>query len=401
MEVRTMHKPVYLDHHATTPVDPRVLDAMLPFFGPKFGNAASRTHSFGWEAEKAVEAARRRVAELTGAAPREIVFTSGATESDNLAIKGVVEACRGRGNHVITIATEHPAVLDTVRHLEKLGCQATILAPYKDGLVDPANLRDAIRPDTVLVSVMAANNEIGVVQPVREIGAICRERGVFFHCDAAQALGKIPIDVEADHIDLMSLSAHKVYGPKGIGALYVRRRAPRVALAAQMDGGGHESGFRSGTLNVPAIVGFGVACAIAQREMAEEAARTGALRDRLLARLEAELEDIAVNGSRTLRLPGNLNVSFPGVEGDSLVLSLPDIALSTGSACSSASVEPSHVLKALGVGPWRERGAVRFGIGRFTTAEEIDYAAARVVEAVRKLRSIGPGWVRFPANPPV
>ena len=396
-----MHKPVYLDHHATTPVDPRVLDAMLPFFGPKFGNAASRTHSFGWEAEKAVEVARRRVAELAGAAPREIVFTSGATESDNLAIKGVVEACRARGNHVVTVATEHPAVLDTVRHLEKQGCQATILAPYKDGLVDPASLREAIRPDTVLVSVMPANNEIGVVQPVREIGAICRERGVFFHCDAAQAFGKIPIDVEADHIDLMSLSAHKIYGPKGIGALYVRRRAPRVALAAQMDGGGHESGFRSGTLNVPAIVGFGVACAIARREMAEEAARTGALRDRLLAQLEAALDDVAVNGSRTRRLPGNLNVSFPGVEGDTLLLSLPDIALSTGSACSSASVEPSHVLKALGVGPWRERSAVRFGIGRFTTAEEIDYAAARVVEAVRKLRSIAPGWVRFPANPPV
>ena len=391
MEVRAVHKPIYLDHHSTTPVDARVLEAMLPFFGSKFGNAASRTHSFGWEAEKAVELARRRVAELAGAAPREIVFTSGATESDNLAIKGVMEAGRGKGNHVVTVATEHLAVLDAVRHLEKQGCRATILPPYKDGLLDPASLREAIRPDTVLVSVMHANNEIGVVQPVREIGAICRERGVYFHCDAAQGFGKIPIDVEADHIDLMSLSAHKLYGPKGIGALYVRRRGPRVALAGQMDGGGHESGFRSGTLNVPAIVGFGVACAIARREMAEEAARTAALRDRLLAQLEAALDDVAVNGSRTRRLPGNLNVSFPGVEGDSLLLSLPEIALSTGSACSSASVEPSHVLNALGVGPWRERSAVRFGLGRFTTAEEIDYVAARVVEAVRKLRALAPG----------
>jgi cysteine desulfurase len=388
-----MHKPVYLDHHATTPVDARVLEAMLPFFGPKFGNAASRTHSFGWEAEKAVEMARRRVGELAGAAAREIVFTSGATESDNLAIKGVVEACRAKRNHVVTVATEHLAVLDTVRHLVKLGCQATILPPDKDGLVDPASVGEAIRPDTALVSVMAANNEIGVVQPVREIGAMCRERGVYFHCDAAQGFGKVPIDVEADHIDLMSMSAHKMYGPKGIGALYVRRRGPRVALTAQLDGGGHESGFRSGTLNVPAIVGFGVACAIARREMAEEAARTGRLRDRLLAQLEAALDDVAVNGSRTRRLPGNLNVSFPGVEGDTLLLSLPDIALSTGSACSSASAQPSHVLKALGVGQWRERSAVRFGIGRFTTEEEIDYVAARVVEAVRRLRSLAPGGV--------
>ncbi len=386
-----MHKPVYLDNHATTPVDPRVLEAMLPFFGPKFGNAASRTHSFGWEAEKAVEMARRRVAELAGASAREIVFTSGATESDNLAIKGVMEACRAKRNHLVTVATEHPAVLDTVRHLEKLGCQATLLPVDKDGLVDPASVGAAIRPETVLVSVMTANNEIGVLQPVREIGALCRERGVFFHCDAAQAFGKIPIDVEADHIDLMSLSAHKLYGPKGIGALYVRRRAPRVALAAQMDGGGHESGYRSGTLNVPAIVGFGEACAIARREMAEEAVRTAELRDRLLAQLEAALDGVEVNGSRTRRTPGNLNVSFPGVEGDTLLLSLPDLALSTGSACSSATAHTSHVLKALGVGPWRERSAVRFGIGRFSTAGEIDYAAARVVEAVRKLRALAPG----------
>ena len=386
-----MHTPVYLDHHATTPVDPRVLDAMLPFFGPKFGNAASRTHSFGWEAEKAVEIARRRIAGLAGAAPREIVFTSGATESNNLAIKGVLEACRAKGNHLVTMATEHPAVLDPVRHLEKQGCQATVLPPGPDGLLDHARLRDAIRPDTVLVSVMFANNEIGVVQPIREIGAICRERGVLFHCDAAQAFGKIPLHVDEDHIDLMSLSAHKLYGPKGIGALYVRRRQPRVSLTAQMDGGGHEFGFRSGTLNVPAIVGFGEACALARREMSEDAVRTAALRDRLLALLEAALDDVAVNGSRAQRLPGNLNVSFRGVEADTLLLSLPGIALSTGSACSSASPEPSHVLKALGAEPWRGRSAVRFGIGRFNTAGEIDYVAARVIESVRRLRSLVPG----------
>lgn len=383
-----MHKPIYLDCHSTTPLDPRVLEAMLPFLGPKFGNAASRTHSFGWEAEKAVEVARRRIAGLAGAAAREIVFTSGATESDNLAIKGVMEACRTKGDHVVTMATEHPAVLDPVRHLEKLGCHATILPPRQDGLLDPALLREAIRPTTVLVSVMHANNEIGVVQPVREIGAICRERGVFFHCDAAQSFGRLALDVEADHIDLLSVSAHKLYGPKGIGALYVRRRGPRVALAAQMDGGGHEFGFRSGTLNVPAIVGFGEACAIAREEMAEETGRVAGLRDSLLAQLESALGDVAVNGSRTRRLPGNLNVSFPGVQGDTLLMSLPGIALSTGSACSSASHEPSHVLKALGVEPWRGRSAVRFGIGRFTTAEEIDYTAARVVESVHKLRSL-------------
>lgn len=386
-----MHKPVYLDHHATTPVDARVLDAMLPFFGPKFGNAASRSHSFGWEAEKAVEIARRQIAHLAGAVPREIVFTSGATESDNLAIKGVLEACRGKGSHLVTMATEHRAVLDPVRHLEKQGCQATILSPGQDGLLDPGRLRDAIRPDTVLVSLMYANNEIGVIQPIRDLGAICHERGVPFHCDAAQAFGKIPIHVERDGIDLMSLSAHKLYGPKGIGVLYVRRRQPRIALAAQMDGGGHEFGFRSGTLNVPAIVGFGEACAIAGREMSEEAVRTAGLRDRLLSRFEAALDDVTVNGSRTRRLPGNLNMSFAGVEADTLLLSLPEIALSTGSACSSASPEPSHVLKALAVGPWRERSAIRFGIGRFNTEEEIDYVAARVIESVRKLRALAPG----------
>ena len=386
-----MHKPIYLDNQATTPVDPRVLDAMLPFFGPAFGNAASRSHRFGWEAEKAVETARRRVASLAGATPRELVFTSGATESNNLAIKGVAEACRAKGNHIVTMATEHRAVLDPIRHLERQGCQATVLAPNPDGLLDLARLRETLGPSTVLVSVMVANNEIGVVQPIREIGALCRQRGVFFHCDAAQAFGKIPIHVEEDSIDLMSLSGHKLYGPKGVGALYVRRRHPRVPLVAQMDGGGHESGYRSGTLNVPAIVGFGEACVLAGREMSQEAERTAGLRDRLLARLEAALDDVTVNGSRTHRLPGNLNVSFAGVEADALLLSLPEIALSTGSACSSASPEPSHVLKALAAGPWRERSAVRFGIGRFNSEEEIDYTAARVIEAVRQLRSFAPG----------
>ena len=385
-----MQKRIYFDNQATTPVDARVLEAMLPFFGAKFGNAASRTHSFGWEAEKAVETARRRIAELAGAAPREIIFTSGATESDNLAIKGVMEASRAKGRHLITMSTEHRAVLDAARHLEKQGCHLTLLPPDADGLLDPARLRDAIRSDTVLVSVMYANNEIGVLQPIREIGAICRERGVFFHCDAAQAFGKIPVQVEEDRIDLMSLSAHKMYGPKGVGALYVRRRSPRVTMAAQMDGGGHESGFRSGTLNVPGIVGFGEACAIARREMAEESQRTTAFRDRLIAQLESALDGAVLNGSRTARLPGNVNMSFAGVEADTLLLSLSDIALSTGSACSSASPEPSHVLKALKTGPWRERSAIRFGIGRFNTAEEIDYVAGRVVESVRKLRSLMP-----------
>jgi cysteine desulfurase len=385
-----MQKPVYLDHHATTPVDARVLEAMLPFFGPKFGNAASRGHSFGWEAEAAVELARKRVAELAGAAPREIVFTSGATESDNLALKGVMEAYRSKGNHLITMATEHKAVLDTAKRLERQGCRLTVLPPRRDGLLSLDGLRDAILPETVLVSVMHANNEIGVIQPVSEIGAICREKGVLFHCDAAQSFGKVPIRVEDDYIDLMSVSAHKMYGPKGIGALYVRRRNPRVELAAQMDGGGHEFGMRSGTLNVPAIVGFGEACAICAREMAEEAARLAALRDRLKAQIEAGLDRVYVNGSMEHRLPGNLNMSFAGVTGESLLMSLPDVALSTGSACTSATVEPSYVLKALGVGEGLAHSSLRFGLGRFNTAEEVDYVAGRVTEAVRKLRALSP-----------
>jgi cysteine desulfurase len=391
-----MQKPVYLDCHATTPMDPRVLDRMLPFFGPKFGNAASRSHSFGWEAEKAVEHARKRIAELAGAQPREIVFTSGATESNNLAIKGVVEAARSASVHgvdggsVITVETEHRAVLDPVRRLERLGYRAIVLPVGRDGLLDLDRLRDSLQPDTMLVSVMYANNEIGVVQPVREIGALCHERGVLFHCDAAQAFGKIPIRVEEDHIDMMSVSAHKMYGPKGVGALYVRRRNPRVRLAPEMDGGGHEFGMRSGTLNVPGIVGFGEACDLCAHEMEADASRVRGLRDRLKAHLEAELARVDVNGSMEHRLPGNLNMSFAGVSGASLLMSLPDVALSTGSACTSATVEPSHVLRALGVGDELAHSSLRFGLGRFTTEEEIDFVARRVVESVRKLRALVP-----------
>lgn len=388
-----MRAPIYLDHHATTPVDPRVLEAMLPYFGPKFGNASSRGHRFGWEAEQAVERARRQVAELAGASPREIVFTSGATESDNLALKGVAEAYRARGGHIVTAATEHAAVLDTARHLERQGFRVTILPPRPDGLIDLDRLRDAILPETILVSIMYANNEIGTIQPVREIAAICREKGVLFHSDAVQAFGKVPIDVEAVPIDLLSMSAHKMYGPKGAGALYVRRRDPRVRLAAQMDGGGHEHGLRSGTLNVPAIAGFGEACAICAREMTEEAGRVGRLRDRLKARIEEGLDAIRVNGTMAQRLPGNLNVAFAGVDADALLMSLPDIAISTGSACTSAAVEPSHVLKALGLTPEAAHSSVRFGLGRFNTEEEIDYAAGKTIEAVKKLRACAPQFL--------
>ena len=374
-----MRPPIYLDHHATTPVDPRVLEAMLPWFGPKFGNAASRSHRFGWEAETAVDQARKRIAALAGAAPRDIVFTSGATESNNLAIKGI------GARHIVTMATEHRAVLDPVK---RLGVPVTILAPQPDGRINLEMLRDAILPETGLVSIMFANNEIGTVQPVREIGAICRERGVPFHCDAAQAFGKIPVDVEADGIDLMSLSAHKMYGPKGVGALYVRRR--KLRLTAQMDGGGHESGMRSGTLNVPAIVGFGEACSIAATEMQTEGERLELLRDRLVHAIAAGLEGVHINGGMEHRLPGNLNVAFDGIDAEALLMSLPEVALSTGSACSSATVEPSHVLRAIGLSPGLAHGSVRFGLGRFNTEEEIDYAAARLVQSVNRLRSLTP-----------
>jgi len=360
---------------------------MLPFFGPKFGNAASRGHRFGWEAEKAVEFARKRIAALAGAHPGEIVFTSGATESNNLAIKGVAEAYRPQGNHIVTMATEHSAVLDPIRHLERQGYTATVLPPQPDGRLDLRALRAAIRPETLLVSVMYANNEIGVIQPVREIGSLCHEMGVLFHCDAAQALGKIPVDVDADGIDLMSLSAHKIYGPKGVGALYVRRR---VQITAQMDGGGHEGGRRSGTLNVPAIVGFGQACALCGQEMAAEGERLRGLRDRLLSQLQSGLEAVRVNGSLEHRLPGNLNLSFAGVNAETLLLNLPEVALSTGSACTSAVAEPSHVLRALGIGEDMARSSVRFGIGRSNTADEIDWVARRLIAAVQKLRAFTP-----------
>ncbi|MGA3016239.1 MAG: IscS subfamily cysteine desulfurase [Bryobacteraceae bacterium] len=384
-----MHAPVYLDHHATTPVDPRVLNAMLPFFGLNFGNAASRAHSFGWAAEKAVEHARKRVAHLAGAQPREMVFTSGATESNNLAIKGAAEANPAR-SHFITVATEHRAVLDPLRHLERQGARVTVLAPRPDGLLDLDQLRAAILPETLLASVMYANNEIGVLQPVAEIGAICRERGVLFHCDAAQAFGKVPIDVNALKIDLMSASAHKLYGPKGVGFLYVRRSAPRFQLTAQMDGGGHENGLRSGTLNVPAIVGFGEACAVCAREMPEEAARLALWRDRLLDRLTAALDGVTVNGSMAHRLAGNLNLSFAGVDAESLLMALPDVALSTGSACTSGTQEPSHVLRALGVSDELARSSIRIGLGRTNTEQELDHAAHRIIESVKKLRTLSP-----------
>ncbi len=376
---------IYLDHHATTAVDPRVVEAMLPYFTQKPGNAASRSHSFGWEASSAVERARRQIAGLAGAASRDIVFTSGATESNNLALQGVAAGITGKPRHIVTMATEHKAVLDPVRHLEQAGMRATVLPPQPDGRLDLACLRAAILPDTMLVSVMYANNEIGVIQPVREIGAICRERGVLFHCDAAQAFGKIPIDVEADAIDLLSISAHKMYGPKGVGALYVRRG---VRLAPQIYGGGHENGLRSGTLNVPGIVGFGEACALAAREMTDDDARIRSLRDRLWSCL-ARLSGVRINGGMEHRLAGNLNVSFAGVDGDALLAAIPDIAVSAGSACTSGS-DSSYVLEALGTPPEFLQCVVRFGIGRNNTEEEIDYAAARVTAAVVELRALSP-----------
>ncbi|MBS1856303.1 MAG: cysteine desulfurase [Acidobacteria bacterium] len=380
-----MRKPVYLDCHATTPVDERVLRRMLPYFGEAFGNAAS-AHRFGWDALAAVELARRQVAALAGVEPKEVVFTSGATESDNLAIKGAIGAAGG-GGHIVTVASEHRAVLDSVRSLEQSGCAATVLPPREDGRVDLESLRNAIRPDTVVVSVMYANNETGVIQPMEEIGAICREKGVLFHSDAVQAFGRIPLSMERDGIDLMSVTAHKMYGPKGAGALVVRRRA---RLVAQMDGGGHESGMRSGTLNVPGIAGFGEACALAAECMAEESTRIAALRDRLLAALRRGIAGMHVNGSLAHRLPGNLNVSFEGVEGDALMVAMPDLALSAASACGAHGPAGSHVLEAIGVPRELQQSALRFGLGRFTTEEEVDYAAARVIETVQKLRAERP-----------
>jgi cysteine desulfurase len=385
-----LNLPIYMDNHATTPLDPRVLEAMMPWLTTKFGNAASRSHSFGWEAEAAVDQARQQVAALIGASAKEIIFTSGATESDNLALKGIAEAYRERGNHIVTQVTEHKAVLDTCHHLENSGYRVTYLPVNSDGLISLDELRRAIDDTTILVTVMAANNEIGVIQPIAEIGQICRERNVFFHSDAVQAAGKILLDVDALCIDALSLSAHKLYGPKGVGALYVRRRNPRVEIAEQINGGGHERGMRSGTLNVPGIVGFGKACEIAAQEMATEAERLRRLRDRLRQRLESSLDQVRVNGSLEQRLPGNLNMSFAGVEGEALLMGLSDVALSTGSACTSAALEPSHVLRALGLGDEIAHSSLRFGLGRFNTEAEIDYTADRLIEVVQNLRELSP-----------
>ncbi|HEX3105658.1 MAG TPA: IscS subfamily cysteine desulfurase [Terriglobales bacterium] len=378
--------PIYLDNHATTPVDPRVLDAMLPYLADKFGNAASRSHSFGWSADEAVETARGQVAALIGANKNEIVFTSGATESDNLAIKGIAEAYRGKGNHIITVCTEHKAVLDSCKRLETSGCNLLYLPVKKDGLINLDALCASISDATILVTIMAANNETGVLQPITEIGRLCREHGVIFHSDAAQAFGKIPLDMVRQNIDLLSISAHKLYGPKGVGALYVRRGIEIVPI---IDGGGHERGMRSGTLNVPGIVGLGKACEIAHREMSQESCRIAGLRDRLHEKIKAGLGEVYVNGSIEQRLPGNLNMSFAGVDGEELMTAIDDIAVSSGAACTSAQIEPSYVLKALGVSDELAQSSIRFGIGRFNTEAEIDYAAGKVVHTVQQLRELG------------
>ena len=382
--------PIYMDNHATTRVDPRVLDAMLPYFSDTFGNAASRNHEFGWVAEQAVEQAREQIAKLIGATSKEIIFTSGATESDNLAIKGVAEMYREKGDHIITQTTEHKAVLDTCKRLEKHGFRVTYLPVQKDGRIDLDDLKRAIDEKTILVSIMHANNEIGVLQPVREIGQLCHERGVLFHTDAVQSVGKVPFNVIEDHIDLASISAHKIYGPKGVGALYVRRKNPRVQLVAQIDGGGHERGMRSGTLNVTGIVGLGKACEIAMHELSEETAKLTQLRDRLKQQILSNLDEVYVNGSMEHRVPGNLNISFAYVEGESLLMGISDIAVSSGSACTSATLEPSYVLKALGTGDDLAHSSIRFGIGRFNTQAEVDYVAKRVVETVKRLRELSP-----------
>jgi cysteine desulfurase len=382
--------PIYMDNHATSQLDPRVLEAMLPYFTSKFGNAASRNHSFGWEAEQGVETAREQIARLIGATAKELIFTSGATESNNLAIKGIAEMYRERGNHIITQVTEHKAVLDTCKRLEKYGYRVTYLPVKADGLIDLDDLKRAMDDKTILVSIMFANNEIGVVQPIAEIGKLCHERNVIFHTDAVQAVGKIPVDVNAMNIDVLSLTAHKLYGPKGVGALYVRRRNPRVQISAQLDGGGHERGMRSGTLNVPGIVGLGAACEIAREEMASEAARLSRLRDKLKAKLESSLDYIHVNGSMEHRLPGNLNMSFVYVEGESLLMGINEIAVSSGSACTSATLEPSYVLKALGLGDDVAHSSIRFGLGRFNTEAEVDYTADKLIDIVQKLRELSP-----------
>jgi len=382
--------PIYMDNHATTQTDPRVVEEMLPYYTEKFGNAASRNHEYGWIAEQAVEQARERIAKLIGATAKEIIFTSGATESDNLAIKGVAEMYKEKGNHIVTQAIEHKAVLDTCKRLEKYGFRVTYLPVQKDGRIDLDDLKRSMDDKTILVTIMAANNEIGALQPIREIGALCHERGVLFHTDAVQAIGKVPFNVIQDNVDLASITAHKLYGPKGVGALYVRRKNPRVQLVAQIDGGGHERGMRSGTLNVPGIVGLGKACEIATNGMAEEAKKLAALRDRLKDAIMGQLDEVYINGSVEHRLPGNLNISFAYVEGESLLMGINDIAVSSGSACTSATLEPSYVLKALGAGDDLAHSSIRFGLGRFNTQAEVDYVAERVVDTVKRLRELSP-----------
>ncbi len=386
----TVQTPIYLDNHATTPVDPRVLEAMLPYFTERFGNAASKSHPFGWEAESAVDTAREQIAKLIGAAAKEIVITSGATESDNLAIKGVADAYREKGNHIVTCVTEHKAVLDSCKVLQKHGFDVTYLPVRSDGLIDVQQLKEALTDRTILISLMAANNEIGTINPVKEIGRLAEEKNILFHTDATQGVGKIPLNVETMGIDLLSLTAHKMYGPKGVGALYVRSTKPRVKLTPLIDGGGHERGMRSGTLNVPGIVGLGKACEIAQREMSAEGERLIALRERLKDGIVAELDEVYLNGHAVERLAGNLNMSFADIEGESLLMGLKEIAVSTGSACTSASLEPSYVLKAIGLADELAYSAIRFGLGRFNTEEEIDFTIHRVVEEVRRLREISP-----------
>ncbi len=386
-----MKIPVYMDNHATTPVDPRVLEAVLPYFCEKFGNAASRNHSFGWEAEAAVDEAREQIAQLIHASsPKEIIFTSGATESDNLAIKGVAAFYQDKGNHIVTCVTEHRAVLDSCKALERQGYKVTYLPVDPRGLVDVGRLREAVTEKTILISIMAANNEVGTIQPVREIGRLAKEKGIIFHCDATQGVGRIPMDVEEMGIDLLSMSAHKIYGPKGIGALYVRSKKPKVRLYPIIDGGGHERGMRSGTLNVPGIVGLGKACQIALKELPKETARLTQLREKLKEGIFGQLDEVYLNGHPTQRLPGNLNVSFAYVEGESLLMGLKEIAVSSGSACTSASLEPSYVLRALGVEEDLAHTSIRFGLGRFNTDEEVDYTIRRVVEEVTRLRELSP-----------
>ncbi|WP_299821055.1 IscS subfamily cysteine desulfurase [uncultured Pontibacter sp.] len=386
--------PIYLDNNATTPLDPRVLEAMMPYMTNMFGNAASRNHPFGWQAEEAVDYAREQIAALINCSPKEIIFTSGATESDNLAIKGVFEMYASKGNHIITVTTEHKAVLDTCKHIEKLGGKVTYLPVNAEGLIDLKQLEEAITDKTILISVMFGNNEVGVIQPIREISAIAKKNGILFFTDATQAVGKIPVDVEADGIDLMAFSAHKMYGPKGVGALYVRRKNPRVKVTAQMDGGGHERGMRSGTLNVPGIVGLGKAAEIAKQDMESDTKRIIAMRDRLEKEL-LTLEESYVNGSTEHRLPHVSNISFKYVEGEGLMMGVKDLAVSSGSACTSASLEPSYVLKALGLSDDLAHSSLRFGLSRFTTDEEVDYAIDHVKEAVTKLRELSPLWEMF------